>query len=751
MKKNILSLVLLVEIFCAPAYLQASAYSEAINLINSGERVNGEAELKKLWESNTSAKEENAFFDLLTMLAEEGRNAEAIALTKDNELFARSFFMQFEIGWNLLSLGKIDEAVKALTKAKAMTASPALISQADFVIALCEARRGKREKALETIASIYTRYPYMLAVSSQLLGKFLMLKKDYAKASYFTGSSLQYDNTNFQAEADFAEISEKQKAYTVAWQAWRTLQEMDPQEKEYAKNIKRLSKKVKGDTERLMFWQSMDWPVHTSLRKVYGGDNVKIGLYSNKKGVYSEILEFSFMSNSDFIIKDDTLGQLMQGKKFTPWKIVYVPSEKMIEIHDSLGSSARSTYGNINIECQDKGAVILIKDPLFADEPMGINRSDREVGGNLLVRHAKKAMRLSTLVDEESLNCSITTSLIRRSIEMEFAKTAAIAARTKIRGIIEEQKNNSGSEICDSSHCLEFNGLQAENALATAAVEATKGQVLISSITSKILDIDWVKACGGLNEACKDKCDKNPLVENSNSPFGINAALLKGPKENLACIPESRLEYTDLNWTLVLEPKWIISRVKRVNKKIGKLKSLVTISRDNKGRVLKLRAIGTKGYVDFEGDEAISNLLSAGSLRSSLFTIRPVMKGKYPLYFVVHGSGTGFANGENVLCLRGAEGLATKESMKYKEILNKFFPNAQLIPSDTEENIVSKGQELESNNTDASSNERLAQVDSSGVLEEKKANTEDKSSASKAKIEAETQDKTELKPAPENK
>lgn len=692
-KKIIFSIFLLFAAMPSFIYADVSAdntdgiYEEALIKINSGERAEGEKLLRGYIDSSNipSEKKHRAIYDVLAILSEEGRNAEALEILSSGILPENTFFSQFEKGWSLLSLGKPEQAIKAFSKARALTANQAYLSQSDFAISLAEARRKNTETALEVMARVYTRYPYLLSASSHEIGKLLLGRKEYERAVFFLENSLQYDNTNFQAEIDFARANEKTKSYTSAWQAWRTLKEMDPDEKRYDERLKKLAAKVKGEKDNLMFWQRMDWPVHTSPRKIYGGNKISMALYASPSGTQSEILEVSFMASLDFDIIDDKLGHLVSGKKMTPWKIIFNPEEKMIEIHDSLGSSARSTYGNIDIVSRGEGGVILLKDPLFAEEIPGVNRSDKEAGGGLRFDIAEKGLKIKTIIDEESLACPVTSYLINRTFELSFAKAAAIAARTKIRSFHEHPAHGDYADMCDSRHCLEFQGMQGENMVSSSAVEETAGQILMvpdgNSGKMKTANVSWVRACGGTSKMCLPEEEYSAYSKKRISPFGLYSSFVNSPSEESLCLPESKLDYMDLNWTVILSPFWIESRANRT-KKIGKILSIVPMKRDSFGRVLSVRAYGVKGYADFEGEKAVSEFLSAGTLRSSLFSVRPVYKGKYPEFFIVRGSGTlsPGQHGDAVLCLRGAEGMSTKKNAGYKEILENYFPNAAVMP-----------------------------------------------------------------------
>ena len=688
MKKTFLLAIFLTILCAVPKYSfceYSDEYSAAISAISNGDRQQGRILLEKYIASNLPDEQrQKAVYDLVSMYEEEGRNADALGILESQKMPENTFFYQFEKGWILLSLNRPAEAAKAFAKSKAMTANQSYLSQADFAISISEARQKNLETALEAMARVFTKYPYLLSASSYILSSYLVLQKEYEKADYFVGTSLQYDGYNFQAEADYATLSEKRKSYTKAWQAWRTLQEMDPKEKRYDERLAKLSKKIKGEKENLMFWQRLDWPSHLELRKVYGGNNVSVNLYANADGKASAILEFSFMPTSDFEIHDDRLGLLMSGKQFTPWKIVYNTEEKMLELHDNLGASTRSTYSNIRIISKAGGAVILIKDPLFTDNTIGVNRGDKEAGGELDVIITPDGMRLKTIIDEESLACPITSGLIDRTLQLQFAKAAAIAVRTRIRHYHSAPRHED-ADMCDSAHCLEFAGMQAENTLGTEAVAQTLGQSLVSD-DGQYADVSWVKACAGVGRMCHPDHEDNNMENVPNSaktmsPFSIYASLVASPDEELYCIPESGLNYVDLNWTLTLSPYWIEARANRI-RKIGKLKAIYPLRRSKSGNVVAIRAEGTKGNLDVEGEKAISDLLVAGSLRSTLFSIRPIYKGKYPEYFIVRGMGTAAigTDMENALCLRGAEGMAARKDADYKAILANYFHNAKIVP-----------------------------------------------------------------------
>ncbi|MCX7648413.1 MAG: hypothetical protein N2Z60_07370, partial [Elusimicrobiales bacterium] len=99
------------------------------------------------------------------------------------------------------------------------------------------------------------------------------------------------------------------------------------------------------------------------------------------------------------------------------------------------------------------------------------------------------------------------------------------------------------------------------------------------------------------------------------------------------------------------------------------------LKRDEFGIVKSIRVDGTAANAEINGEEEIKRLLSGSTLRSNLFYIRPIMKGKFPEFFIIKGVGTGNFTG---LCVYGANYLSKNMGYNYKQLLKHYFPNAVL-------------------------------------------------------------------------
>ena len=646
----------------------AKIYSDAAAQWLDGRPEDAEGALKYVaYRSSDPAMAGSALKDLAVLLAEAGKNSEALPYLAKGEIFSpEDFYIQFEKGWNLLSLEKYQDAHSAFERSLTLTADQALTSQAAFGMALAEAKLGGPAKALELLNSAYGRYPSLLSPTAQMIGFYYSKTKKKREALNFIKDSLSYDPRNIQAEIDLAGLYEDTEFYLPAWQTYYTLYDLDPEEKFFSDKVKKLVQHIKGKTDDLLYWVRMGSPVHVNPVEQGAGPKVKIGLYADSDGIPSLLKSFSFIAVSDFDLMDARLGLLIAGKSGMQWTVAYNEMNRLYEIRDSRGSVARTTANSVRIVTKRPGGVILIKSPVLLPGSHGINRSDKEVAGELQVLVREKGFWLINETPVEPLVSPISASLSNRVKLPELLKAMAVTIRTRLTWLNFAAHHESREyNLCDSEHCLPFIGLQAENEASAAAAEATRGEILQTA--GAVAPADFHRACGGLTSGGANDAGM-PMAPPT--PFSIYARGVAGPPDSLLCLADDRTESSDVAWTLLLRPKWIESRLNR-RYKIGYLRTLIPLARGPDGRVRAIRAEGTAGSAVIEGAAAVSDILTAGTLRSTLFTIRPLYNGKLPEFFMLRGIGTGDGEG---LCVLGARGMAKKQGASYLAILAHYFP-----------------------------------------------------------------------------
>ena len=607
-----------------------------------------------------------ALRDLAVLLAEAGKNGEALSYLKKGEILSpEDFYIYFEEGWNYLGLEEYEDARAAFEKALTLTADQDLASQARFAMAIAEAELAGPAAAIDGLRSVYSRYPYLLSPATELISANFERLKKRPYAVNFIKDALNYDPRNIQAEIDMARLYEDSGFSVPAWQTYYTLTDMDPEDSFFAGKEKKLRKYVTGTLDNLLYWARMAWPAHKDPMPAVNGPKVKVGLYADKSGVPSLVKSFSFIAATDFDLIDTRLGKISTGRSGMQWTVSYDEMNRVYEIRDSMGSTAHTTTNSVRIVPKVPGGVILIKNPQLQDAH-GVNRGDKEISGELLALVREKGFWLINETSLENLVSPITSQLADGSRLPEQLKAMAVTVRTRLARLAKLPSHESREyNLCDSEHCLAFAGLQSESEISAKAAADTRGETLTDG--SGPAPADLHRACGGFTSSGVSDGGR-PLPRMT--PFNFYAYTLKGPPDGLLCLSEDKTVSSDVYWTLLLEPRWIEARLNR-SAKIGYLRAIIPLARDSQGKIKSIRFEGTAGSVEIAGAGPIASALGAGSLRSTLFSIRPVFKGKYPKFFILRGIGTGSGDG---LCVLGARGLAKTRGAKYRDILKHYFP-----------------------------------------------------------------------------
>ncbi|MEW5906142.1 MAG: tetratricopeptide repeat protein [Elusimicrobiota bacterium] len=607
-----------------------------------------------------------AMRDAAVLLAEAGRPQEALAwLERAGISSEEDPHAWYEKGWDLLAVEDHAGARRALERALTLTADQDLLAHARFALAMAEEGLRGPSEAIELYRGIYQSYPYLLVPAAVRISRNFELLKKRQHSVTFLKEALLYDPRNFQAAIDLARVYEKVDYHVPAWQTYYTLAEIDPREKFFSKKKERLSKQAKGDHRNLFYWTRMAWPVHTNPVKLDRGDEADIALFAGDDGVPATVRSFSFICNTPFTIEDSRLGRTAEGPAGSQWTAAYNPFNRIYEVKDTVANAVYSTRNTFRLVPRTPGGVILIKNADVAADG-GVNRGDREVTGELLVNLRREGFVLINRVPLENVLPAMTARASEGDRNPESLKALSVVLRTRLRGLKASMRHSrDGFHLCDSHHCQRFDGINTETGEAADASASTRGQVISGAGLPQAGE--YTPSCGGFTES--GVSDLNPLPKDL-TPFSLSRHLHRGPPDNMYCLPPDKAYASDAAWTLMLEPRWIEDRANRT-RKIGRLRNIRTLGRSPSGKVLSIRLEGTAGSAEIKGFKEISEILSAGTLRSPLFTLRPLFKGKFPSMFFVKGLGTGEGRG---YCVAGAKGLAGGLGWKYREILRHYFP-----------------------------------------------------------------------------
>ncbi|HAH31516.1 MAG TPA: hypothetical protein DCL44_04290 [Elusimicrobia bacterium] len=661
-------------VFLASGVLSAQAedlkkiYDDALSQWADGRPEDATEALKYvLYHSSGEQLGFSAIMDLSALLGEAGKNEEAMAyLLKGAILKPDDPHITLEKGWNLLSLEKDTDAKTTFEEVFTITTDQSLIQQARLGLAIAEARLTGPEKSISTLRTIYSSYPYLLSPSAELISSAFEKLKKRPHSITFLKEVLTYDPRNIQAEIDLARLFDESDYYLPAWQTYYTLADMDPDQIFFTRKKTKLAKYVKGRLDDLLYWSRLAWPSHDRPVEYDGRNLLNIALYSSPDGNPGPVTTLRFICNTDFEIIDQLRGNVALGKANSQWTARYDALNHVLELQNNYGNPVHTTRNLVRIAPKIKGGVILIKNPEIDPAIAGIDRGDKEIAGELSLSISGAALRLVNTAPIETLVPALSAQFAGGSKLIEELKTLSVVVRTMLFKLKRDPPHHGENyDICDSAHCLTFKGLQTETDTAHKAAGLTLDEILYTGDTPA--DAALHRACGGFTG---ENADDGGRRLKKLSPFELYSLTLAAPPDALLCLAQDKTTSSDVYWTLVLDPRWIEDRA-NLKHKIGYLKAIIPLKRTADGRVNTMRLEGTAGNTVLQDFPEISKILSAGTLRSALFSVRPVFEGKYPKFFILRGLGTGDGRG---YCVLGGKGLAANFGADYRKILSHYFP-----------------------------------------------------------------------------
>ena len=230
----------------------------------------------------------------------------------------------------------------------------------------------------------------------------------------------------------------------------------------------------------------------------------------------------------------------------------------------------------------------------------------------------------------------------------EALKAQAVAARTyalKHRGRHEED----GYDLCDTTHCQVYEGLDSVTARTDKAISDTYGEVLTHN--DKLIEAYFHTDSGGMTERCSDV-------------WGTEVPYLQAAKE---------LQINTQPWTVNYTIKEFSAELAAASRNVGTVKQVKlsklsvgkgASDRSASGRVKSLEVKGDKGTKTITGNDMRSIL----GLRSTLFDIN-ISKNQVTIIGYGWGHGLGLSQW-------GSKAYADKWS--YDKILYHYYTDTKL-------------------------------------------------------------------------
>ena len=406
-----------------------------------------------------------------------------------------------------------------------------------------------------------------------------------------------------------------------------------------------------------------------------------MALFSNYvTGAPATLTRVYFMTNAPFkviaasgdVIKED-------GAAYDQWEVDFRSESDLVELRDAARNIVYTSKTPFRVVPQARAGTVLLKSGQFA-ELTGFDRGDRELRGVVEIRPTPQGFKAVNEVPLEDYLYGAVGAAMPEGSPSEAYKAQAVVSRSLALWYkAQKAANMEDSDLCDSAHCQAYVGVNEEMREASKAVAATEGVVLTTK-DGRLARAMETEHCGGFTESGAATGDASlaGLVSVADGPGGappstplqLERFTHEFPAQDRFCELQTVTSPASSRWIRLLDVKELEQRAAR-QKNVGTIKRIYAARRSATGRVQVLMVEGSRGQLELDGADAIADFLSPGTLRSTLFTIQPILGASGPVRFLVFGAGTGSGLG---MCRAGAIGQAAS-GRKYSEILKVYFPN----------------------------------------------------------------------------
>ncbi len=298
---------------------------------------------------------------------------------------------------------------------------------------------------------------------------------------------------------------------------------------------------------------------------------------------------------------------------------------------------------------------------------------DQEFEGELEILHNPDGTETAVnIIELEQYLTSVISSEMSADSDIELLKAHAVISRSwAIRAI--GHTDHAGYDVCADDHCQRYEGLRRRNPRAIAAVEATRGEVLLYQ--GEVCDCRYHKCCGGKTEEF-ETCWEDihyPYLETTVCPHCQKAAgnSLWGSNFRSRYLNNYDQETLDFHdWQVrysAEELSQIIHQKSGID--FGEIQSLTPLKRGKSGRIYSLEIKGSRHSEIIGKELKIRQWLSPSCLYSSWFDIH-----REATDFILTGHGWGHGVG---LCQIGAAVIA-ESGQTYTEILHFYYKNTTI-------------------------------------------------------------------------
>ena len=367
-----------------------------------------------------------------------------------------------------------------------------------------------------------------------------------------------------------------------------------------------------------------------------------------------------------------------------------------VGVHPELVERPRGT-----VEATDDKGTTVRNDGIlwFSPAPNGmleLKDVDKEGGGKESRRYfgklyvtvdAKGTLAVVNAVPEDKLLAGLVPAEMMSSSPAEALKAQAVAARNELLAKIGTRHLTDPYRLCATQHCQVYAGAGREDARSTAAVTATRGELVVRD-SGGLVDTVYSASCGGHTEdndrawgGAPDPSLRGGLDGDAGTQKRLQKFATIAEPEIAAWLKESidapsprpycarpREAKTNFRWSAHIDLAQVAQRAG-----VGAIDNIVVKERGVSGRATRLEILGAGGTKEVRGELEIRRAL--GGLKSALFVLEPKRGSDGKLAEL---SATGGGHGHGIgMCQVGAVGMA-EAGASYLDILQHYYRAAHV-------------------------------------------------------------------------
>ena len=598
-------------------------------------------------------------------------------------------FIWVQRGWAHAALDRPKEAREAFMKAIEKAATTADQGEAKVGLGVVALMMGQPKGAMAPLRDALVAGPYVIPAAAYQTALTALASRDKNAALAYLRQCISLDPLNLECLKALGRLQADIGENRAAWRVFLRILALDPQDAEALKETKRLREYVTASLEDSQGIRRLSRPllaVRGDIDPAPSSATLRVALFSDAAGQPATVTQLYFMANSGFELHAALTGEVVkeEGRGNDQWEVIFRPETNIVEVRDNarnLQYTAKQPFRIVPSPKDVRRGSVLLKSAKFV-EATGFDPGDRELRGITEIIPTPYGFKVVNDVNLEDYLQGVTGALLPQGSPGEAYKAQAVLSRTRALWYKKTRPDNQErSDICDSTFCQRYLGLNEEMRDSTASVLATRGWILAGN-DEKPAKVLQHENCGGATEAGAEPGlehllpvqDGEKPAATTRTPVDLERWVHQFPPRDRYCEAGGLTAASQSRWMRLLDAKDLKARAERT-KFIGAIKTIKVTSRTAAGRVRGLEVTGTRDAIRYDGDKAVAAFLSPNSLRSMWFTIQPLMNGEKATRFLLWGAGTGHGLG---LCTAGEIGQAAL-GRSWQNILSHYFPGLKLF------------------------------------------------------------------------